>query len=299
MYVSDSEGRCVTPRRRTPSTAQVTVSNDGRQFSGWPLVYTKGSGTFLKFLFDNSQPGCFDCVNSEFPGSADGSGLNPAQITELWTIDNKTGPYVGGTEVTVTAKGLDWAKADVARPYDLSVPGFGLRYNGPVGGPGAPHPHNVDPTSHGNGPPVTGTFYPHLNLRCQWQCFFDRDQNIWSGKNYTVDGALVRGVENVTYSDWVPAKWRDYTEVTCESPPHEVPAAANEPIAPTTCMIRVSNDEGASYHNDSYALWRYEDRAPTVTRISTNQRSAWRRAGRSRGTPRFALSAPTFYRPSI
>ena len=275
VYVSDSEGRCVTPRRRTPSTAQVTVSNDGRQFSGWPLVYTKGSGTFLKFLFDNSQPGCFDCVNSQFPGSADGRGLNPAQITELWTIDNKTGPYVGGTEVTVTAKGLDWAKADVAHPYDLSVPGFGLRYNGPVGGPGAPHPHNVDPTSHGNGPPVTGTFYPHLNLRCQWQCFFDRDQNIWSGKNYTVDGALVRGVENVTYSDWVPAKWRDYTEVTCESPPHEVPAAANEPIAPTTCVIRVSNDEGASYHNDSYALWRYEDRAPTVTRISTNQRSAW------------------------
>jgi hypothetical protein len=118
VYVSDSEGRCVTPRRRTPSTAQVTVSNDGRQFSGWPLVYTKGSGTFLKFLFDNSQPGCFDCVNSQFPGSADGKGLNPAQITELWTIDNKTGPYVGGTEVTVTAKGLDWAKADVAHPYD-------------------------------------------------------------------------------------------------------------------------------------------------------------------------------------
>ena len=137
MYISDSEGRCVTPERRTPSTTQVTVSNDGRQFSGWPLVYTKGSGTFLKFLFDNSQPGCFDCVNSEFSGATDGAGLNPLQITELWSVDNKTGPYVGGTEVTVTAKGLDWVKADVGQPYDLFVAGFGLRYNGPVGGPGA------------------------------------------------------------------------------------------------------------------------------------------------------------------
>ena len=77
VYVSDSEGRCVTPRRRTPSTAQVTVSNDGRQFSGWPLVYTKGSGTFLKFLFDNSQPGCFDCVNSEFPRLRGWLGFEP------------------------------------------------------------------------------------------------------------------------------------------------------------------------------------------------------------------------------
>ena len=295
LYISDSEGRCVTPSRRTPSTAQVTVSNDGRQFSGWPLVYTKGSGTFLKFLFDNSQPGCFDCVNSIVPGSADGSGLNPLQITELWSVDNKTGPYIGGTDVTITAKGLDWVKADVGRPpYDLFVPGFGLRYNGPVGGPGAPHPHNVDPTSFGNGPPVTGTFYPHLKLKCQWQCFIDRDQNIWSGKNYTVNGELLRGVENVTRSDWIPARWKDYTEITCESPPHEVPAAANEPIAPTTCMIRVSNDDGASYHNESYAMWRYEDRAPTVTRIETNQRSAWPARGPFAGNTEVKIIGTNF-----
>ena len=127
----------MTPQRRTPSVAQFTVSNDGRQYSGWPLVFTKGSGTFLKFLFDNSKPGCFDCVNSEFVG-----GLNPLGIVENWAADNKTGPYIGGTDVTISAKGLDWAKAGVVKPYDLSIPGFGLKYNGPVGGAYFPTPNH-------------------------------------------------------------------------------------------------------------------------------------------------------------
>ena len=103
MYISDSEARCVTPARTTPSTSHVTVSNDGRQYSGWPLVYTKGSGTFLKFIFDNSEPGCLDCVNSVY-----GNGLNPTFVTEKWHLDNATGPYIGGTLVTITAKGLNW-----------------------------------------------------------------------------------------------------------------------------------------------------------------------------------------------
>lgn len=270
VYISDSEARCVTPERRTPSVAQLTVSNDGRQFSGWPLVFSKGSGTFLKFLFDNSKPGCFDCVNSEFNG-----GLNPLGIVEGWSIDNTTGPYIGGTEVTITAKGLNWVKADVGQPYDLTLPGFNLRYNGPVGGPGAPHPHNVDPLSSGNGPPVTGTFYPHNRLKCQWQCFIDRDQNYLSGLNYTVNGELLRGIENITYSAWVSARWKDYTEATCESPPHEVPASANTAIMATKCMIRLSNDNGNSYHNDSYVMWKYEDKTPTVTHIESLQNSVW------------------------
>ena len=50
----------------------------GNQYSGFPLVYAKGSGTFLKYIYDNSNPGCLDCVNS-----ADGNGLNPTAIIEV------------------------------------------------------------------------------------------------------------------------------------------------------------------------------------------------------------------------
>ena len=90
------------------------------QFSGFPLVYTKGSGTFLKFIFDNSNPGCLDCLNS-----ADGNGLNPLSIVEQWYVDNATGPYIGGTQVTITAKGLNWARGQattINNPYDLIFP---------------------------------------------------------------------------------------------------------------------------------------------------------------------------------
>ena len=124
MYVSDSEGRCVT--LQAPDAEHGAGHGVERRAAVLGVafgVHERFRNVSSSFLTTRNR--CFDCVNSEFPGSADGSGLNPAQITELWTIDNKTGPYIGGTEVTVTAKGLDWAKADVARPYDLSVPGFG------------------------------------------------------------------------------------------------------------------------------------------------------------------------------
>lgn len=120
IYISESEVRCVTPRRNGPGTAHVTASNDGQQFSGFPLVYTKGSGTFLKFIFDNSEPGCLDCINS-----MDGDGLNPLNVVEKWFVDNATGPYIGGTQVTITAKGLDFARANINAPYDLFLAGTG------------------------------------------------------------------------------------------------------------------------------------------------------------------------------
>ena len=90
-----------------PALAHVTVANDGMQFSGWPLVYTKGSGTFLKFIFDNSRPGCLDCLNSNIPlsGGRVYAGLNPKKVVEKWVLDNSTGPYIGGTLVTITATG--------------------------------------------------------------------------------------------------------------------------------------------------------------------------------------------------
>ena len=137
----------------------------------------QGLGTFLKFIFDNSEPGCLDCVNSVY-----GNGLNPTFVTEKWHLDNATGPYIGGTLVTITAKGLNWPTES---PPTISSCRLRQRYNGPVGGPGAPHPHNVDPMSSGNGPPVTGTFYPHQNPKCRWQCFLDEDQNWGAGSNVT------------------------------------------------------------------------------------------------------------------
>jgi hypothetical protein len=285
-YVSDSEAHVVTPTRSSPGTAHVSASNDGSEFSAFPLVYTKGSGTFLKFIFDNSEAGCLDCLNS-----ADGVGLNPLQITEMWHLDNATGPYVGGTEVTITARGLDWAAAGVA-PTDLTMPGTGQLYNGPVGGPGTPHPHNVDPMSSGNGPPVTGTFYPHKMLACKWICYLDMDQDPTTGTDY----AYADGVEHVVSSEWIDARWKDYTEITCESPAMTVPtASAGGPadIAPTRCNIHVSNDRSGT-HATAFAPWRYEDKRPTVTNIKTNQFSVWPARGPFMGNTEVTITGTDF-----
>ena len=40
-WYSESEVRCITPDRNGPGTAHITAANDGMQFSGYPLVYTK------------------------------------------------------------------------------------------------------------------------------------------------------------------------------------------------------------------------------------------------------------------
>ena len=159
VFVSASEMYCETPTRLGVGTAHVSVTNDGFGYSAAPLVYVKGAGTALKFIFDNSQPGCLDCINSAAPINGF-VGLNPNAIREKWTLDNATGPYIGGTDVTIVARAL----AFPSTPYDLSttggVGGNNQLYNQPTGGPGAPHPFNVDPMSTGNGPPITGTFYP-------------------------------------------------------------------------------------------------------------------------------------------
>ena len=134
--------------------------------------------------------------------------------------------------------------------------------------------------SSGNGPPVTGTFYPHQNLKCRWQCFLDEDQNWGTGSNDTV-----RGVDEVEYSEWLPATWHDYTKITCESPPMTVPGAQFQPIGATYCRIHVTND-GTSYNEDAFAEWFYEDRRPTVTNIKSDQFSVWPARGPSRATPK-------------
>ena len=42
-----------TPARNEAGWTQVIVSNDGESFSGTPNVFTKGSGTFLAYVYDD------------------------------------------------------------------------------------------------------------------------------------------------------------------------------------------------------------------------------------------------------
>ena len=93
---------------------------------------------------------------------------------------------------------------------------------------------------------MTGTFYPHKMLACKWICYLDMDQDPTTGTDY----AYADGVEHVVSSEWIDARWKDYTEITCESPAMTVPtASAGGPadIAPTRCNIHVSNDRSGTH----------------------------------------------------
>mmetsp|Transcript_2770 Transcript_2770/g.10043 ORF Transcript_2770/g.10043 Transcript_2770/m.10043 type:complete len:1382 (-) Transcript_2770:89-4234(-) len=285
-YISDSQIVVETPERNSIGTVQVTASNDGSTYSGYPLVYIKGSGTFLKFVYDNSNPGCLDCLNS-----ADGNGLNPSYVTESWSLDNSTGPYIGGTQVTISASGLNYP----SNAYDLLIPGSPQSYNGPVGGPGTPHPFNVDPTSTGNGPPVTGTFYPHRYLKCQWVCPIDEDQTDGTGAAtpHAITGEV--GVDLEITSDWIDAVWLDYTRIMCESPKMTVPGKTGQDIQDTVCYIKVSNNQQTLDElGNSYVLFTYQDRAPTVSNIRSSQTSVWPARGPFQGNTEVTVTGTNF-----
>ena len=51
---------------------------------------------------------------------------------------------------------------------------------------------------------MTGTFYPHTYLRCQWECYLNTDQNRGTGDSV--------GVDRIETSEWVNAHWLDYTK---------------------------------------------------------------------------------------
>ena len=309
-YVSQSEIHCTTPARSTVHTAQVTVANDGLSFSAYPLVYVKGSGTFLKFVFDNSNPGCLDCMNTNL-ACADGEGnggngcLNPYYVNEIWDVDNSTGPYIGGTEVTISAVGLNFPNA----PYDMFVKGSPITYTHPVGGPGTPHPFNVNPNSLGNGPPITGTFYPSRQLKCMFECYIDVDQ----------DGTP----ETLWRSEKLDAEWLDYTKVKCTSPAVPVPGRQNEDIGSTTCTIQVSNDgvtfdtfgttkvsqsqcpgacgttsavcePGPGSCGGTFAVFRYQDKVPHVYNIKSSQTSVWPARGPFQGNTEVTVTGTNF-----
>ena len=81
---------CEAPPRRAPQVAQVTVSNDGLAFSGAPLVNVRGSGTFLFFTYDSSEPGCPGCVP---PFGLQAATPAAARVRERWVADRAAGPY--------------------------------------------------------------------------------------------------------------------------------------------------------------------------------------------------------------
>ena len=340
-YVSETQIVVETPERQTVHTTHVTASNDQLSYSGYPLIYIRGSGTFLKFVFDNSDPGCLDCRQSsaacQAGYGAGGNGcLNPYTTNEVWSADNVTGPYLGGTEITITSHRLNWPRValsgtcptgttrectqdtagsgDCACTYPMFVQGSPQRYTAPVGGPGTPHPFDIDPNSPGNGPPVTGTFYPGRFLKCQFECYLDFD----------LDGTA----DALSTSEWIDAKWHDYTKITCISPPMEVPGRQNTDIPPTACTIRVTNNQQtfdqfsgatttvanaphcpgtcgqASYTGcasatgyncpGTFVVFTYQDLRPVVTHIRSAQDSVWPARGPFGGNTEVTVTGLNF-----
>ena len=132
IFVSSLEAVCVSPPRLLPHMAHVTATNGGGVFSGYPLVTVKGSGSYLLFEYDNSDPGCFGCNELGLQNS-----LSPDQrVREHWALDFDEGPISGGTKITINA-------TDLVQPNGTRV----------MGGSGTP-----------------GTFYPGSGLLCTFSC---------------------------------------------------------------------------------------------------------------------------------
>ena len=340
-FVSETQVIVETPERQTTHTAHVTVSNDQLSYSAYPLIYIRGAGTFLQYIFDNSDPGCLDCRQSTTSCQAGyGAGgvgcLNPYLTNEVWHADNVTGPYIGGTDVTITSDTLNWPRValsgtcptgttkeciqdtagngDCACTYPMFVQGSPQRYTAPVGGKGTPHPFDTDPTSPGNGPPITGTFYPGRYLKCQFECFLDLNQ----------DGTA----DQLSTSEWIDAKWHDYTKITCTTPPMEVPGLQNQDIMATHCTVRVTNNQqtfdtnsgalttvkntpqcpgtcgqtsytgcsGTSGYNcpGTFITFTYQDLRPVVTHINSDQASVWPARGPFGGNTEVTVTGINF-----
>lgn len=169
-WVSSGEVTCVTPARPKPATTQVTVSNGDGSWSAPPLVYVAGSGTALTFAYDDSPPGCQGCAA---PGGFQ-AALSPwERARETWESDRDSGPDSGGTTVHISSAngGMRLNPEAVCTPSSYIGTTSGHRYWVPNGGPGlGGKVFDVDPTSPGNGPPVTGTFYPSERLTCMFTC---------------------------------------------------------------------------------------------------------------------------------
>jgi len=231
----------VTPARQGIGWTQITVANDGESFSAMPNVFTKGAGTFLAYVYDDSLAGFYD--------SGGHTNENPSNYRETWLGSNSTGPYIGGTIVRIEARGLDLGSNTLAAS---------AVYTGPTDGSGTPNPDFPDPTAVFNSPKVRGTFYPGSKITCKMVCDIDIDQD-----------SSISASES--FSKTQPAKWLSYTSVECETPAMPVPEG--DPIPSTTCKLYVSNN-GISY-DTTHVTFAYADPRPTVTSISTAQNSVW------------------------
>jgi len=244
----------VTPARNGVGWTQVTVTNDGNAWSGVLNVYTKGSGTFLAFVYDDSAPGFYDGVRKTI-------NINGAR--EAWTAKNNTGPYIGGTSVLVEAVGL--AAGSTGNPD---------KYTGPTTGSGTPNPGFPDPMAAMNSPPIRGSFYPGSNLKCRMTCSIDVNNN----------GSPQSFVTTVS------AVWHSYIAVECETP--SMPVPDGDPIPSTQCQLQVAND-GATY-DQTHVVFTYADPVPTVTSISTSQSSVWGARGPFDGNTEVIVKGTNF-----
>ena len=245
----------VTPARNEAGWTQIIVSNDGSSFSGMPNVFTKGSGTFLAYVYDDSLAGFYDGVRQ---------GTNTHAYHETWVASNTTGPYIGGTEVTISATGLNLAGGAL---------GANDVYRGPTDGAGTPNPNFPDSTAPMNSPRIRGTFYPGTHLTCRMTCSINVD-----------------GTGATSYVKEAPAMWLSYVAVKCETPPMPVPNG--DPIPSTTCQYQISNN-GVSY-DTTYASFTYSDPLPTVTSISTSQKSVWGARGPFDGNTEVVVKGTNF-----
>lgn len=244
-----------TPARNEAGWTQVIVSNDGEAFSGTPNVFTKGSGTFLAYVYDDSLAGFYDGVRQ---------GINTNAYHETWTASNTTGPYIGGTAVVISATGLN---------LGASTLGSSEVYRGPTDGSGTPNPHFPDPSAPMNSPRIRGTFYPGKYLTCRMTCSIDVD-----------------GTGATSYVKEAPAIWLSYVAVRCETPPMPVPDG--DPIPSVACKYQISND-GATY-DTTYATFTYSDPIPTVSSISTSQNSVWGARGPFDGNTEVVVKGANF-----
>ena len=260
-YHSSTMITVVTPARVGAGWTQVTVANDGETWSGTPNVYTKGSGTFLAYVYDDSLAGFYDGVRQ---------GENTNAYHELWSASNTTGPYIGGTIVRVYARNLDLGSNTLSSS---------ATYVGPTDGAGSPNPNFPDPNAVMNSPPVHGTFYPGSKLTCRMTCNIDVNQD----SSIASDGSE-------TFVTAQPAIWHSYTSVECETPPMPVPVG--DPIPSTACHMHISND-GINY-DYANVTFTYADPLPTVTSISTAQSSVWGARGPFDGNTEVIVKGTNF-----
>ena len=292
VWVSRGEVRCVTPRRAFAESTHVTVSNGDGAFGGHGVnfVVANGAGAALRFLFDDSPPGCPGCGPAGFQRAT----AIDRRVRERWVARGPVvGPDAGGTAFHVEAVGWD-ANANggggVVAATLTDVLGAGKRPPGvddaaPTGGPGLAGRVNLaSRTSIGVGPPTTGTFLPGGRLACRFAC--------------PVVDAASGAVVGVAANASSETRWEDYARVRCVSPPMpsigpDAPGSfgsSGSVVVGRDCVVTISND-GATFDdlvaeaaadphasspmpNAALVRFRYEDVIPTVLSIATSARVA-------------------------